>query len=332
MRRICSWTRSMRWASYGRMSGAAFSLRHTRFRISTSLLPTSKLPSVQSSSPVPLPVAVVASSQRSTLPFPLSISLSLSLSLSLSSSYQKKHSKNKTKQHQHDPVAGSLTHSIQRSQICVFCDFVCSRIGFLRRLPRVQQRGHGDRLEHLLHAFCCGIHPSHVLHLHPSLCVIHSFITTSSSSSLLRYSFVHFTYCIFIQLIAPVCIHPFIHHHFSIQLFAAVFIRSSHALLLHPSLGCSMHSSITTSASSSLLQYSFVNPNAFLLYPSLCVIQSFITASSSISAEASIHLTHCFFIHLFALFIHLSPLFSVLIHYHGTKQARSTYTDRSGFL
>ncbi len=275
MRRICSWTRSMRRASYGRMSGAAFSLRHTRFRISTSLLPTSKLPSVQSSSPVPLPVAVVASSQRSTLPFPLSISLSLSLS----SSYQKKHSKNKTKQHKHDPVAGSLTHSIQRPQICVFCDFVCSRIGFLHRLPRVQQRGHGDRPEDLLHALCCGIHPSHVLHLHPTLCVIHSFITTSSSISFLRYSFVHFTYCIFIQLIAPV----FIHHHFSIQLFAAVFIRSSHALVLHPSLGGSIHSSITTSPSSSLLQYSFVNPNAFLLYPSLCVIQSFITASSSIS-------------------------------------------------
>jgi hypothetical protein len=130
-----------------------------------------------------------------------------------------------------------------------------------------------------LHALCCGIHPSHVLHLHPTLCVIHSFITTSSSISFLRYSFVHFTYCIFIQLIAPV----FIHHHFSIQLFAAVFIRSSHALVLHPSLGGSIHSSITTSPSSSLLQYSFVNPNAFLLYPSLCVIQSFITASSSIS-------------------------------------------------
>jgi hypothetical protein len=126
--------------------------------------------------------------------------------------------------------------------------------------------------------------------------------------------------------------YSFIHHHFFIHFFAAVFIRSSHALLLHPSLGCGMHSSITTSASSSLLQYSFVNPNAFLLYPSLCVIQSFITVSSSISAAAFIHLTHFFFIHLFALFIHLSPLFSVLIHYHGTKQARSTFTDRSGFL
>jgi hypothetical protein len=160
----------------------------------------------------------------------------------------------------------------------------------------------------------------------------------------LRYSFIHHHF--FIHLFAAVfirsfhvlhlhpahcpSIHPFIHHHFSIQLFAAVFIRSSHALLLHPSLGCSIQSSITTSPSSSLLQYSFVNPNAFLLYPSLCVIQSFITASSSISAAVFIHLTHCLFIHLFALFIHLSPLFSVLIHYHGTKQARSTYTDRSG--
>jgi hypothetical protein len=77
--------------------------------------------------------------------------------------------------------------------------------------------------------FAAGIHPSHVLHLHPSLCVIHSlihsFITTSSSSSLLQYSFVHFTYCIFIQLIAPVFNHSF----------------------------------ITTSPSSSLLRYSFVH-------------------------------------------------------------------------
>jgi hypothetical protein len=41
-----------------------------------------------------------------------------------------------------------------------------------------------------------------------------------------------------------------------------------------------------------LLQYSVVNPNAFLLYSSRCVIQSFITASSSISDAVFIHLTH----------------------------------------
>ncbi len=144
------------------------------------------------------------------------------------------------------PRAGSLTHSIQRSQICVFCDFVCSRIGSPSSPARAAARTR---------------RPSRT----PLACSLprYSSISRIASSSIsLRYSFIH--------------------HHFFIQIFAAVFIRfisriaSSSSSLLQYSF---IHSFITTSPSSSLLRYSFV------------------------------HLTHYFFIHrLAAVFIHPSPL------------------------
>jgi hypothetical protein len=84
---------------------------------------------------------------------------------------------------------------------------------------------------------------------------------------------------------APAFIHSFIHHHFSIQLFAAVFIRSSHALLLHPSLGCNIQF-IHHHFSIQLFAAVFIRlSHALLLHPALCCnIQSLIP-------------THSFFIH-----------------------------------
>jgi hypothetical protein len=109
---------------------------------------------------------------------------------------------------------------------------------------------------HVLHlhpAHCSSIHS--FIHssplLHPALCCgIHSFISriTSSSIAWLQYSFIH--------------------HHFSIQLFAAVFIRLSHALLLHPALCCNSHSLIPTH-SFFIHRCAWLNHSSLILHPSL---------------------------------------------------------------